>query len=214
MKYYTIQNNNLLIANTQQALTRFYSDVHELPADYEAGKYVIGEVDKEIDVPDFDEEGNPIMIEVEETITVIDYDEEGNPTGEHEETITKTVQQTHKETISVPALVKDKNYNKKQKAKREEAFKQAFFSTSLGYIRRNVTMADGSHKDFLSDLLPVISLGVQAGQTVKIIAYDEPDYSKDVTDWTEYQKKETVTAQFIQECFSQLSNDFKPANEV
>lgn len=95
-------------------------------------------------------------------------------------------------------------------ALRQQEFIKEFFLTSLGYIRRSVSMADGGKKDFLSDLLPVISMGVQAGQEVKVIAYTMPDFTEDVTDWTQYQHVETVTAQFIQECFLQLSNDFLP----
>lgn len=41
MRYYTIQNNNLLIAENEYALARFYDNVFELPADYEEGKYVV-----------------------------------------------------------------------------------------------------------------------------------------------------------------------------
>lgn len=106
-----------------------------------------------------------------------------------------------------------KEYDKEQAEKREQAFKQAFFTTSLGYVRRSVTMADGNKKDFLSDLLPVISMGVQSGTQVHILTYEEPPFDKDITDWTEYQKQVTVTPQFIQECFMQLSNDFLPINE-
>lgn len=93
---------------------------------------------------------------------------------------------------------------------RQAKFLKEFFDTSLGYIRRSVTMADGSHKDFLSDLLPVISMGVQGGAPVNIIAYSMPDFTEPVTDWTQYQHVEAVTPQFIQECFLQLSNDFMP----
>lgn len=106
-----------------------------------------------------------------------------------------------------------KEYDKEQAEKREQAFKQAFFITSLGYVRRSVTMADGNKKDFLSDLLPVISMGVQSGTQVHILTYEQPPFDKDITDWTEYQKQVTVTPQFIQECFKQLSNDFLPINE-
>lgn len=96
---------------------------------------------------------------------------------------------------------------------REREFNKAFFLTSLGYIRRSVTMADGSKKDFLSDLLPVISMGVQAGTHVNILTYDKPPFDKDIEDWTEYQHQVVVTPRFIQECFMQLSNDFLPINE-
>ena len=39
--YYTIQNNEILIAETEQALTRFYDNVLPLPIDYEDGKYIV-----------------------------------------------------------------------------------------------------------------------------------------------------------------------------
>jgi len=55
MKYYTIQNNEILIAENSQALTRFYDNVLPLPEDYEAGKYIV--VDGELVLnPDWEEE--------------------------------------------------------------------------------------------------------------------------------------------------------------
>lgn len=102
----------------------------------------------------------------------------------------------------------------KEKAEeRESNFDKAFFNTSLGYVRRSVTMADGSHKDFLSDLLPAISMSVQSGVPVNVLTYDRPPFDHDIEDWTEYQHKVVVTPQFIQECYIQLSNDFLPINE-
>ena len=98
----------------------------------------------------------------------------------------------------------------KQIQEREEQFNKDFFNTSLGYVRRKVSMATGETKDFLSDLLPTISMGVQMGQPVQIIAYDKPDFTQEITDWTVFQNEQTVTAEFVQECFLQLSNDFKP----
>lgn len=91
---------------------------------------------------------------------------------------------------------------------RKQQFKQDFFNTSLGYIRRIVSMQNGSHKDFLSDLLPTIAMGVQSGLQVTVIAYDEPDFTQEEIDWEELQHVETVTPQFVQECMLQLSKDF------
>ena len=155
MSYYTIQNNNILIAQNREALEQYYNNVYELPADYEKDKYIV--------------DGNVLVL---------------NP-----------------------------NYEEEKEALREAEFNKAFFLTSLGYVRRAVTMADGSKKDFLSDLLPVISMGVQAGTPVNILTYDKPPFDEDVTDWTVYQHQVTVTPQFIQECFAQLANDFLPINE-
>ena len=41
MGYYTIQNGQILTAENEQALTRFYDNVYPLPADYEVGKYIV-----------------------------------------------------------------------------------------------------------------------------------------------------------------------------
>lgn len=213
MRYYTIQEETqLLIADKVETLSKFYNYIQELPEDYEIGKYIIGNKDVEIDVNDVDEEGNIIYIEIEEEITVIDYDEEGNPTGEHTETITKQIPKTHKETITIKTLILNPNWEEEQAIKREADFKKAFFNTSLGYIRRSVTMADGSHKDFLSDLLSAISISVQSGKAVNVITYDEPPFDHDIIDWTPYQHQKSVTPQFIQECFTQLGADFLPIN--
>ena len=55
MRYYTIQNNSLLMADTRQALERFYDNVSELPEDYEEGKYIV--VDGELVLnPNYEEE--------------------------------------------------------------------------------------------------------------------------------------------------------------
>lgn len=145
-------------------------------------------------------EANEIMSDEEVEIDVPDVVEEGEE------------QTYHKETVIVHRPVVSPDYEEEQTEHREAEFNKAFFLTSLGYVRRAVTMADGSKKDFLSDLLPVISMGVQGGMPVNILTYDKPPFDKDVEDWTEYQHQVTVTAQFIQECFLQLSADFAPIN--
>lgn len=109
-------------------------------------------------------------------------------------------------------IVENPNYEAEQAQEREEQFNKDFFNTSLGYVRRKVSMATGETKDFLSDLLPTISMGVQMGQPITIITYNKPDFTQDITDWTVFQNVQTVTAEFVQECFMQLSNDFKPVN--
>ena len=66
MKYYTIQNNNILIAENRYALERFYDNVLELPDDYEQGKYIV--VDGELVLnPDWEEEQKRKAIEEEKT---------------------------------------------------------------------------------------------------------------------------------------------------
>ena len=55
MKYYTIQNDSILIADSRQALERFYDNVLPLPDDYEVGKYIV--VDGELVLnPNWEEE--------------------------------------------------------------------------------------------------------------------------------------------------------------
>jgi len=41
MAYYTIQENNLLMADKEESLTRFYDNVLPLPVDYEENKYIV-----------------------------------------------------------------------------------------------------------------------------------------------------------------------------
>ena len=110
-------------------------------------------------------------------------------------------------------LIKNPDYEKIKYKEREDAFYRDFFNSSLGYIRRSVSMKDGESKDFLSDLLPSIAMGVNMGIEVKVIAYDIPDFSKDITDWTKYQHNKVVTPQFIQECLERIQADFGVVKE-
>lgn len=41
MRYYTIQNGQLLMAENETALSVYYDNVQELPEDYEDGKYIV-----------------------------------------------------------------------------------------------------------------------------------------------------------------------------
>lgn len=96
---------------------------------------------------------------------------------------------------------------------RYEQFHREFFNTSLGYIRRIVTKADGSTADFLLDYVSLINKAVESGLQYPIITYDEPDFNEDVTDWTQYQHHVYATNQFILECLAQAGNDFVPVNQ-
>ena len=78
------------------------------------------------------------------------------------------------------------------KEREEEQFNKDFFNTSLGYIRRNVTMKDGETKSFLTDSLPLLQVGIP------VLTYTE-----DLE-----QTKVFVTEQFINECKQQLLIDF------
>lgn len=108
-------------------------------------------------------------------------------------------------------LIENPNYEEEKAAKNKEYFSKNFFNTSLGYVRREVTMADGNTKNFLSDLYPTILTMVNNGISVPILVYNEPDYSKELT--TEYmetlQQKVIATAEFVTECGNQLLADFQ-----
>ena len=78
-----------------------------------------------------------------------------------------------------------------QRLQREE-FEREFFNTSLGWVRRQVTMKDGTVKSFLTDILPLLIVGVE------VLIYD-----------TELkQAKVSVTNEFLNECKQQLLKDF------
>ena len=170
---------------------------------------------QEVEVDDLTK---PIMVE-EEIINPETGEKEAVIVQKHHtETRTKTVVELAIEPKGYYVCFKDNYtngeinpYYENEKVKeREEQFNKDFFNTSLGYVRRKVSMATGETKDFLSDLLPTISMGVKMGQPVQIITYDKPDFTQEITDWTVLQNVKTVTAEFVQECFLQLSNDFKP----
>lgn len=105
-------------------------------------------------------------------------------------------------------IIVNPNYEQEKAQKRQVKFETEFFETSLGWIRRKVTMKDGSIKDFLSDLLPSIMEGLRLNIPPTIITYTEPDFTQEITDWTEYQVKKEATQQFAQDCLLQISDDF------
>ena len=98
----------------------------ELYTDYIAtpNKYILGEKEITIDVPEYDEYGNPIMIIIEEEIQVPIYDEEtGEIIGYETKIIEKEVQKTHKETVIRPYPVLNPNYEKEEEEKQIQHIK-------------------------------------------------------------------------------------------
>ena len=114
-------------------------------------------------------------------------------------------------SISGGTLGYVENYQEVILQKTKEKFEHEFFETSLGWIRRKVSMKDGSVKDFLADLLLPIKAGMELGQNVEIITYKTPDFSKDLD--SEYMKTlqelKYANPQFIQECLFQTVKDFR-----
>ena len=155
---------------------------------------------------------NPAVID-EETEEVI---EEATTNQVEENHPTYYALQPWEKLVDGEVVDNTEEYAQEQIQAKQNQFNQEFFLTSLGYIRRKVSMSTGETKDFLSDLLPVISMGIQTGQTVPIITYSLPDFTQELT--TEYleslQTVKNVTAQFVQECFLQLSNDFMPVSQL
>ena len=107
-------------------------------------------------------------------------------------------------------ITETSEYQEQKAQERQIEFEKDFFLTSLGYIRRNVSMATGETKDFLCDLLPAITTGITLGQEIPIITYKEPDFTKEFT--LEYleslQEIKVATQQFCTECALQISTDF------
>lgn len=209
--------------------------IHTYEVEYEEDVLDFEEVEVEKQVPvldengneQFDEEGNMIFQTVTETvqkpvmIDKIETDDDGNEytvhiQSSHKETKTKEVAELIVAPVNYYICYKDnytdgtvnENFETEQLQKKQEQFEKDFFETSLGYIRRKVTMQNGEIKDFLTDLLPSIAMGLQLNQPVNIICYNEPDFTQDTIDFEALQHIETATTQFVQECFVQLNNDF------
>ena len=109
-------------------------------------------------------------------------------------------------------IIINPNYEQEEAEKREEEFKKEFFSTSLGWIRRKPTLADGTEDDFLNNDLPLLAIGLMTGSNpVLPIAYQTPDFTQEFT--TEYMeslqvKNQPITQQFIAECSQVKMKDF------
>jgi hypothetical protein len=99
-------------------------------------------------------------------------------------------------------------YKKKVAELKKAQFNKEFFKTSLGYVKRKVTLVNGETKDFLTDLLPSISLGVQYNKPINITVYEEPIFDDTEINWEELQSIQPATSEFIQECLQQFSEDF------
>lgn len=93
-------------------------------------------------------------------------------------------------------IILNPDFESEQQAKKLEEFNKEFFNTSLGYIRRKVTMKDGTTKDFLTDIVPLLQVGIQ------IITYSLND--NEIVQNTGV----AVTETFINECKQQLFADF------
>lgn len=109
-------------------------------------------------------------------------------------------------------IVVDENYVNEQKELREKTFKQEFFETSLGWIRREPTLANGTVDNFLNNNLPLFAITLAGGRPVALpVAYKLPDFSKELTE--DYMKflqilNQPITQQFIDECMQVKMKDF------
>ena len=107
-------------------------------------------------------------------------------------------------------IVENSEYDTILAQAREKKFNEEFFNTSLGFIRRKVTMQDGTTKDFLTDLLPLMKIGVP------ILAYDKPDFTNEITEaeFVKLQKQVIITETFLEECQARVIIDFYGFNPM
>lgn len=109
-------------------------------------------------------------------------------------------------------IIENPDYEQVKTQQREDGFKKEFFNTSLGWIRRKPTLADGTQDDFLNNDLPLLALALMGGSSpVLPIAYQLPDFTRELTD--EYMislqvKNQPITLQFINECMAVKMSDF------
>lgn len=89
-------------------------------------------------------------------------------------------------------IIQNPNYETEKQAEENAEFDKQFFNTSLGYVSRIVHMLDGSVCNFLTDILPLLEVGVP------VLVY-----TRELE-----QSKVLVTEQFLNECKQQLLIDF------
>ena len=110
-------------------------------------------------------------------------------------------------------VVVNSDYEETKRQEREDDFKKEFFETSLGWIRRKPTLADGSEDDFLNNDLPLLAIGLTMGSPVVLpVAYRLPDFTRELT--PEYMVSlqilnQLITPQFLQECMQVKMKDFR-----
>lgn len=92
------------------------------------------------------------------------------------------------------------NYEKERVEKLEKEFNKEFFNSSLGYIRRIVHMLNSDTKSFLTDILPLLQVGIP------IITYNKPDFK--TKEKPTQNLNVLITEEFLQECKNQLLVDF------
>lgn len=110
---------------------------------------------------------------------------------EYEETVEKIRELIVYENTQEQADVREQQ-------EKENEFNAQFFNTSLGYVRRNVTMKDGSIRNFLFDIKPNLKVNAP------IITYTP---NQDYANLTQ-NKNVLVTPQFLEECEQQILKDF------
>ena len=96
--------------------------------------------------------------------------------------------------------------------RREAEFNKEFFKTSVGYIRRKARMKDGTVKDFITDLIPLM----EGTPNIPVIAYQQPDFTKEVTEeiLIGLQIMVLSTPELIGECKTQAIIDFYGYNPI
>lgn len=93
-----------------------------------------------------------------------------------------------------PIEIKALGYTEEEKQQQElEQRKKDFFETSLGYVKRKVSMQTGETRDFLFDIKPTLQVGIP------IITYN--------LDGTQ-NLEVLVTEKFLTECDKQIYKDF------
>lgn len=100
-------------------------------------------------------------------------------------------------TYSNGNIILNPNYEEEKQAEEDAEFNAQFFNTSLGYVSRTVHMLDGSTCKFLTDILPLLAVGVP------VLVY-----TRELE-----QSKVLATEEFLLECKQQLLVDFYGEND-
>ena len=109
-------------------------------------------------------------------------------------------------------IIMNPDYSNIMAQKREAEFNREFFRTSFGYIRRKAHMKDGSTKDFITDLIPLM-IGTP---NIPVIVYSKPDFAFEVTEETLIGLQSVIMSspELISECKNQAIIDFYGYNPM
>ena len=141
--YYVIDNNNVMISANKEILETYNEYVQDLPENYEQDKYIIGEKEIEINVPDHES--------VNEEYADVSYDTKGDEVFEIKTREVQTQIGSHIEIVKIKTLIPNPNWENEQTDKERKRI--ANLHLTRGDVFEALILAKGVTKNTLREFI-------------------------------------------------------------